>query len=1009
MARKKQEKRAQAQEEIRESAAEVQALPEEGLATAPAEAPAEGEGVIGFPIVGIGASAGGLEAFEKFFANMPPNSGMAFVLVQHLSAPHKSILDDLVRRYTRMEVSEVKDGVEVQPNQAYIIPPGKDLALLHGKLHLMELAEARGLRLPIDFFFRSLAQDQHERALCVVLSGTGSDGTLGLKAVKEEGGMAMVQDPQAAAYDGMPRSAIATGLVDYVLPPEEMPQQLMTYVQHAFGPGKKKVSVPLPETIDSLQKIFILLRAQMGHDFAYYKQSTIRRRIERRMAVNQIGELDQYVRYLRQSPREVETLFRELLITVTNFFRDAEAFQALEEQVIPHLLEKPADEPIRVWVPGCATGEEAYSIAMLLQERMDAMRKRFKVQIFATDIDREAIETARAGVYPDGIAADVSPERLARFFTQQDSAYHVNETIRDMLIFAEQNVIADPPFSKVDLISCRNLLIYMEPELQKKVLPLFYYSLRPAGFLFLGTSESVGEFTDLFDTVDKKHRIFRRQETGLALRPPIGFLTRPSIEEAAAMGLPEAAKREKRISVREVAERSLLQYYTPACAIVNEKGEVLYFHGRTGKYLEPAPGEATLNILRMAREGLRLELTTAVHKVLTQKKPVRCQGLEVKTNGEYQTVHLTVRPVMEPPSMRGLLMVTFEDVAPQEEAEIIEEAGEPIEDKDRRIVQLERELRAKEEYLQTTIEELETSNEELTVTNEELQSSNEELQSTNEELGTAREELQSINEELVTVNAELQEKVNELSRANNDMNNLFAGTGVGTIFLDMQLNIQRFTPAATEVVHLIQTDVGRPVSHVASNLVGYGDLAQHAQRVLDTLVSQEKEVQTTEGNWYLMRILPYRTLRNVIEGVVLTFVNITKRKQAEQETKAARDYAESIVETVREPLVILDADLRVILANRSFYQTFQVEPEETEGQLLYDLGDRQWDIPKLRKLLEEILPQHTVFNDYEVEHDFPDIGRRTMLLNAREVRRAEGEERLILLAIEDTTERKRAE
>jgi two-component system CheB/CheR fusion protein len=1018
MARKKEKERKQdtdiqqkdAQEEAEPSAAPSQAQEQEQEQATLSQQEEEQEeekeeekGEVTFPIVGIGASAGGLEAFEKFFANMPADSGMAFVLVQHLRAPHKSMLDGLVRRYTRMEVSEVKDGVEVLPNHAYIIPPGKDMALLHGRLHLMEPAEARGLYLPIDYFFRSLAQDQHERALCVVLSGTGSDGTLGLKAVKEEGGMAMVQDPQTAGYDGMPRSAIATSLVDYVLPPEEMPQQLITYVEHAFGP-RKKVSVPLPETTGSLQKIFILLRAQKRHDFSYYKQSTIRRRIERRMAVNQIGELDRYVRYLQENPLEVETLFRELLITVTNFFRNPEAFQALEEQVIPHLLDKPADQPIRVWVPGCATGEEAYSIAMLLQERMDAMRKRFKVQIFATDIDREAIETARAGVYPDGIAADVSPERLARFFTQQDSAYHVNETTRDMVIFAEQNAIADPPFSKVDLISCRNLLIYMEPELQKRVLRVFHYSLRPEGFLFLGPSESVGEFTDLFAPVDKKHKIFQRQETGVAYRLPMGFPPPPSMEEAAAMGLSEALKREKRISVREVAERSLLQYHTPACAIVNEKGEVLYFHGRTGKYLEPASGEATLNILRMARRGLRMELTTALRKALAQRQPVHCQGLEVKTNGEYQTVNLTVRLVMEPPSMQGLLMVTFEDVAPEEGVEIIEEAAEPIEDKDRRIVQLERELRAKEEYLQTTIEELETSNEELTATNEELQSSNEELQSTNEELGTAKEELQSVNEELVTVNAELEKKIEGLTRANNDMNNLLAGTGVGTVFLDAQLNIQRFTPAATEVIHVIQTDVGRPVRHVVSNLVGYGDLAQDAQQVLDTLVSQEKEVQTQEGDWYLMRILPYRTLRNVIEGVVLTFVNITDRKQAQEEIEAARDYAESIVGTVREPLVILDADLKVISANRSFYQTFQVEPEEVEGQLLYDLGNRQWDIPGLRELLEEILPQQIVFNDYEVEHDFPDIGRRTMLLNAREVRRAEDEERLILLAIEAITE-----
>jgi two-component system CheB/CheR fusion protein len=969
------------------------------------QAPAEDEEDIGFPVVGIGASAGGLEAFETFFDNVPPDSGMAFVLVQHLRAPHKSILDDLIRRHTRMQVSEVEDGVEVQPNRVYTIPPGKDLALLHGKLHLMEPGEKHGPRLPIDYFFRSLAQDQHERAICVVLSGTGSDGTLGLKAIKEEGGMAVVQDPQTAGYDGMPRSAIATGLVDYVLPPKDMPRQLITYVEHAFGPGKKKVSVPLPETTDSLQKIFILLRAQMGHDFSHYKKSTIGRRIERRMAVNQIGALDGYVRYLRQNPLEVETLFRELLITVTNFFRDPEAFQALEEQVIPRLLERPPDQPVRVWVPGCATGEEAYSIAVLLRERMERMKMSFSVQVFATDIDSEAIETARAGVYPDGIAADISAERLSRFFTQQNSAYHVNKTIRDMLIFAEQNVIADPPFSRIDLISCRNLLIYMEPKLQRRVVPLFHYSLRPEGFLFLGTSESIGEFTDLFEAVDKKHKVFRRRKAAIAHRYPIGFPPPPSMAEAVAAGLPEAIVGEKKISFREVAERSLLQHYTPACAIVNEQGDVHYFHGRTGKYLEPAPGEATLNILRMAREGLRLELTTAIRKALAQNRSVRYQDLEVKTNGEYQTVHLTVRPIVEPPSMQGLLMVTFEDVTAEEEVEIVEEAGAPMEDRDRRVAQLERELRAKEEYLQTAIEELETSNEELKSTNEELQSSNEELQSTNEELETTKEEAQSINEELVTVNAELGQKIQELTQANDDMNNLLVGTGVGTVFLDERLHIQRFTPAAAEVVNLIQTDVGRPVSHVTSNLAGYDELAQDARQVLDTLVPREREVQTKERDWYLMRVLPYRTLQNVIQGVVLTFVDITELKQAQREIRAARNYAESIVETVRESLVTLDAGLRVVLANPVFYRTFQVKPEETEGQLLYELGNRQWDIPELRTLLEKILPQETVFNDYEMEHDFPGIGRRTMLLNARELRRAEGEERLILLAIEDVTGR----
>jgi two-component system CheB/CheR fusion protein len=883
--------------------------------TPPAEAqsaPDESEETIAFPIVGIGASAGGLDAFEKFFANMPPDSGMAFVLVQHLSSPHKSILNGLVQRLTRMKVYQVTDGVEVKPNCAYIIPPNKDMALLHGHLHLMEPGAPRGLRLPIDFFFRSLAQDQHERAICIVLSGTGTDGTLGLKAIKGEGGMAMVQEAMSARYDGMPRSAIATGLVDYVLPPEDMPEQLMTYVEHAFGPGAERVVAPVPEATDSLQKIFILLRAQTGHDFSYYKQNTIRRRIERRMAVNQIGKLDNYVRYLQQNPLEVETLFRELLIGVTNFFRDPEAFAVLAETVIPRLFEdRPLDHPLRIWVPGCSTGEEAYSIAMLVQEHMDALKQALKVQIFATDIDGDAIEKARAGVYPDGIVADVSPERLGRFFSQEDNAYHVKKTIRDMVVFAEQNVIEDPPFSKMDLISCRNLLIYMGPELQKRVLPLFHYSLKQGGVLFLGNSETVGEFVDLFSTLDRKWKLYQRKGVAAAHRPALDFPTPPFMDDIRATRAVEAATRGRKLSVRELAEKALLQHYTPACVIINERCEVLYIHGRTGQYLEPASGEASLNILRMAREGLRLELTTAIRRVIAHKAPVRYLDLRVKSNGERRAVNLTVRPVLEPPGMRGLIMVLFEDVLPERRAESAAAVGEQDTDKEQHIAVLERELRAKEEYLQTTIEELETSNEELKSTNEELQSSNEELQSTNEELETSKEELQSVNEELVTVNAELQKKIDELSQINNDMSNLLAGTGVGTIFVDHQLCIQRFTPAATNVINLIQADVGRPVGHIASNLVGYDHLVQDVREVLDTLVPKEAEVQTQDGLWYLMRILPYRTLENVIEGAVLTFVEVTELKQAETRLRRLA----TVVRDSNDAITVQDFEGRILAWN----------------------------------------------------------------------------------------------
>ena len=627
----------------------------------------------GFPIVGIGASAGGLAAFEAFFSGMPAETdpGMAFVLVQHLAPDHKSILSDLVKRYTRMQVFEVEDGMAVRPNCAYIIPPNRDMAFLDGTLQLLEPAAPRGHRLPIDFFFRSLAQDQHERAICIVLSGTGSDGTQGVRAVKGEGGMVMAQNPESTEYDGMPRSAIATGLVDYVLPPAEMPPQLIAYVAHAFGKTPRPVSPPAPKAGDAMKKVFILLRAQTGHDFSQYKQSTINRRVERRMAVHQIERLNEYVRHLQQTPAEVEALFRDLLIGVTNFFRDPEAFAALKEQVIPRLCaDKDAGAAIRVWVPGCSTGEEAYSIAILLQEQMELLKQSFKVQVFATDIDRQAIEQARTGVYPASIAADISPERLSRFFVQEPdgTAYRVNKSLRDLLVFSEQDVIKDPPFSKLDLISCRNLLIYMGGDLQKKLMPLFHYALNPGGTLFLGTSETVGEFADLFATLDRKSKLYQRKEDGSgAQRPAMGKYLPPLTEGGAASRPSAKAPGESKLRLRELTERALLQQYAPVGALINQRGDILYLHGRTGLYLEPAPGEAGMNILKMAREGLRQELTTALHKAVASRDPVRHPGLRVKTNGDFTLVDLTVRPVTAGPDAAtdsALFLVIFEESPP---------------------------------------------------------------------------------------------------------------------------------------------------------------------------------------------------------------------------------------------------------------------------------------------------------------------------------------------------------
>jgi two-component system CheB/CheR fusion protein len=884
----------------------------------------------GFPIVGIGASAGGLAAFEAFFASMPAKAdpGMAFVLVQHLAPDHKSILTELIQRYTRMQVFEVEDGMVVRPNCAYIIPPNRDMAFLNGKLHLLEPAAPRGQRLPIDFFFRSLAQDQHERAICIVLSGTGSDGTLGVRAIKGEGGMAMAQKPESTEYDGMPRSALATGLVDYELPPAEMAAQLMAYAAHAFAPPLLPAAPPSHRTENTLNKIFILLRTHTGHDFSQYKPSTINRRIERRMAIQQIETLEEYVKYMQQTPAEAEALFRDLLIGVTHFFRDPDAFLALEKQAIPALFaDKPPGSVIRVWVPACSTGEEAYSIAILLAEYQETTQQRFQVQLFATDIDRQAIATARAGLYPASIAADLSPKRLARFFTVEPggTAYRIHKGIRDLLIFSEQNLIRDPPFSKLDLISCRNLLIYLSGELQKKLIPLFHYALNPGGMLFLGTSETVGDFGELFATLDRKLKLYQRKETGLgAPRTPLSHLL-PALT-ALQPALPRTAGRsvlpEKR-SLREVTEQALLQQAAPAAALVTGQGDILYLHGRTGMYLEPTPGDVGIsNILKMARDGLRRELATALHQATGINEPVRHAGLRVKTNGHFTTVNLTIRPVAAGPAATPkapLYLVVLEEAPAAESPNHDPASGTsaPPADTETSIAALKQELRAKDDYLQSANEELETSNEELKSSNEEMQSVNEELQSTNEELETSKEELQSVNEELATVNAELQTKVADLSRVNNDMNNLLAGTEIGTVFVDHQLRILRFTPATTRIINLIPSDVGRPVGHLVSNLVGYDRLVADTQTVLDTLISKELEVRTTEGKSYTLRIQPYRTIDNVIEGAVVTFVDITEMVRARMALRDANDLLRLavVVRDAYDAMTVQDLEGRILAWN----------------------------------------------------------------------------------------------
>ncbi len=843
------------------------------------------ENTLAFPVVGIGASAGGLAAFEAFFTALSAESdpGAAFVVVQHLSPDHKSLLSELIRRYSKLPVFDVVDGLAVQKNCIYVMPPACDMALLNGTLQLLEPSAPHGHRLPIDFFFASLAHDQGERSIGIILSGTGSDGTHGSRLIKDEGGMIMIQTPGTTEFSGMPESVLASGVVDYELPAAEMPAELISFLRSGKVLQQHPQTFVIPKAESSLRKIFVLLRAQTGHDFSQYKSSTIYRRIERRMAVNQIEQLDEYVRYLQHRPPEVDCLFRDMLLGVTGFFRDVEAFKALEENAIPKIFcRKEMDgDVIRVWSTGCSTGEEAYSIAILLQEGMERLGKSFRVQLFATDIDSRAVAFARSGIYPEGISATVSPARLSRYFVQEkeSGAYRIHKTIRDMVVFSVQDVIKDPPFSRLDLLICRNLLIYLNSELQKKLIPLFHFTLLPEGFLFLGTSESIGDFSNLFSAVDTKAKLYqRKQDLHFAQRAGIGRFLPPlsAPESVPLLTAGSRSARADRFSLRELTEQAFLRHMSPSCALVNNTGDILYICGHTGIYLEPAQGEAGINnILKMAREGLQRELTMALRTAVDTLAVVAVPAVQIRHREHFLTVKSTVVPVVTPalaahdPQM--FLVILEELPAAAVPAETPRQWTEGIEltDAGATIASLGEELRKNREYLQSV-------NEELQSTNEELQSSNEELQSTNEELETSKEEMQSMNEELITVNSELQTKVADLSRASNDMNNLLASTGIGTIFVDHNMHILRYTPTVTRIINLIPSDVGRPVAHTVSNLTGYDRMVADVQSVLDTLTPKEVDVRTTDGFWYSMRILPYRTLDNKIEGAVVTFVEITE-------------------------------------------------------------------------------------------------------------------------------------
>lgn len=956
--------------------------------------PKAGRKIEVFPVVGIGASAGGLEALQRFFDAMPETSSAAFVVVAHLAPKHVSLMPELLQRHTKMSVVQIQDGTKAEPGHVYIIPPDHDLYLLNGTLQLLPIPEKRGASLPIDVFLKSLAQDQGSSAAAIILSGTGSDGTAGIRAIKREYGMAMVQTEASAKYDGMPRSAIATGLADFVLPPEQMPARLQKYFKYAHHKQKEASGSIEDHAPDALQKIFIILRSRTNHDFSQYKKNTICRRIERRMNVHQLDDIADYVRYLQKNDREAGILFDELLIGVTNMFRDPDAFKSLANHgLIEMMKQKPKGYTFRAWVAGCSSGEEAYSIAILLLECMEKVNRNFQVQVFATDIDEKAINIARRGVYSSSILENVSEQRLKRYFHRRDDGqYRIKKVVRDMLVFAPQNVIKDPPFTKLDLLSCRNLLIYLGPELQKKLLPVFHYSLKPGGILFLGSSETIGQQNaGYFSVLDKKWKVFKSLPFKMTVSPILNFPSIPIERDEQEIPLPDSVNKIEEISAFQLVETILQQSDAPPCVIISKDNNITYIHGKTGRFLEPSEGQVSVNLLAMVRPGLKKALSEAIHQVSMHNQDVVCKGLQVSHHSGFINVDMSVKPILEPVAMHGMTMVVFEEVTGTEG----EQKPKPpkINRKPKTVQELEQELRYTKEHLQSTIEELEASN-------EELKSTNEELQSTNEELETSKEELQSLNEESVTVNAELQGRIEELSTANDDMKNLLDSTEIAILFLDVDLCVRRFTPAVTGLIPLATTDAGRPIKHFASNLL-HAELTQDAEKVLNNLSIINKEVVSEDGRVYHMQMRPYRTMNNVIDGVVVIFDDISASKAAEKRAQGAKYFSESIVNTVRQSLLVLDRELRVVSANPAFYEHFAVKPKETIGEFIYELDCKQWDIPELRRLLDEVLAKNSVFDGYTVEHEFETIGKRIMILNARKVRGPDPDE-LILLAIEDS-------
>jgi two-component system, chemotaxis family, CheB/CheR fusion protein len=942
-----------------------------------------------FFVVGVGASAGGLEALAALVRNIPPDT-MSFVVIQHLSPNRESMLAELLARQSDLQVATAADGMRVERNHIYVIPPNANLSLSRGILRVHKPEAGRGPRLPVDHFFRSLAEDQGTRSIGVVLSGTGTDGTLGLQAIKAAGGVTFVQDPSSARYDGMPSSALESGSADFCLEPKAIAQELLRVSERPYlARERQEGSDGLRE---QLGRVFALLRSASRHDLSQYKTSTIERRIERRMALVHVEKLEDYLTLLSSNREELALLYKDLLIGVTSFFRDGEPFEALKTRALPRIIEGLAPgAPVRVWAPACSTGEEAYSLAIILLEFLGDRVRDHRLQVFGTDVDPAAIERARRGIFPQNIALDVSPERLSRFFTKRDGNYQVSRLVRDLVVFSTHNVIRDAPFSRLDLVSCRNLLIYLQPPLQKRVLRVLHYALNPSGFLLLGTSETVGDSAELFSLIDRKSKLFMKKHVTLAAAPPeVGFAGTPS-SLAAAVQAPTVRPAS---NLTALADRKVLEHFGPPGVVINENLEILQFRGRTGPYLEPAPGVATLHILRLARPELNLELHRTIHRAIAEDKHVTGQ---VRVGAEKQiVVTIDVLPIVEPESKTRCFLVLFqESQVPDPLARATE-----LPEEDGRVQELTRELLIAKEYLQSTIEELESTNEEHKSANEELQSANEELQSTNEELETSKEELQSTNEELTTVNDELQTRMQELSVTNDDLHNLLTGVDSAVVIAGIDLRIRRFTIAAEKLLNLIPSDVGRRIGFIDPFFKGK-NLDELATEVMARVTTAEEEVQTASGKWFYLRVAPYLTLDRAVMGAVLVLTDVDARKRAAELLQSVHGYADRFLRPIQHPLLILDAKCRVVWANEPWLTTFQVVREEVIGLPLDALAGRRWADAKLRQHVLDTLAKGEPFRNLVMKGVFDGLGERQITVSGSLIPALGEHDQLLLLSVED--------